>query len=73
MRTLTDRHELYGIGIGYVDAQLLAATRLTDGALLWSNDRRLGAATKRLGCAFDPRSFGNPASARAALALGRTC
>ncbi len=54
--TLIEHHELYGLGIGYVDAQLLAATKLTDGATLWSNDRRLGAATSRLGCAFDPRS-----------------
>jgi predicted nucleic acid-binding protein len=52
--------ELYGLGIGYVDAQLLAATKLTDGAALWSHDRRLGAATSRLGCAFDPRSAGDP-------------
>lgn len=60
--TLIERQELYGIGIGYVDAQLLAATKLTDGAALWSNDRRLGAATLRLGCAFDPSSPHEPAT-----------
>lgn len=32
--TLVNRHELYGVGIGYVDAQLLAATRLTADAAL---------------------------------------
>jgi predicted nucleic acid-binding protein len=46
-----DRHELYGAGLGYVDAQLLAATRLTDDALLWTHDRRLHAAAERLGAA----------------------
>ncbi len=60
--TLIEHQELYGIGIGYVDAQLLAATKLTDGATLWSNDRRLGAATSRLGCAFDPRPSDNPST-----------
>ncbi len=53
---LIEHHELYGIGIGYVDAQLLAATKLTDDTTLWSEDRRLGAASSRLGCAFDPTS-----------------
>ena len=50
-----DRHRLNGIGIGYVDAQLLAATKLTDGSALWSADRRLAGAASHLGCAFDPR------------------
>ncbi len=58
---LIEHQELYGIGIGYVDAQLLAATKLTAGATLWSNDQRLGAATSRLGCGFDPRTSDNPA------------
>jgi predicted nucleic acid-binding protein len=53
--TLIEHHTLYGIGIGYVDAQLLTAAKLTDGAALWSNDRRLGVAASGLGCAFDPR------------------
>lgn len=47
-----DRHELFGLGIGYVDAQLLASTRLTDAARLWTLDRRLGAAAERLGAAY---------------------
>lgn len=51
---LIERHELHGVGIGYVDGQLLAATKLTPGATLWTNDRRLGAVTSRLGHAFDP-------------------
>lgn len=46
-----ERHELFGLGIGYVDAQLLAGTRLTDDARLWTRDRRLRAAAERLGAA----------------------
>ena len=51
---LVERHRLYGVGIGYVDAQLLAATRLTPDADLWTNDKRLFAAASRLGCAATP-------------------
>lgn len=36
-----DRHELFGTGIGYVDAHLLAAAQLTPGAALWTRDKRL--------------------------------
>jgi len=49
--TLINRHELYGAGIGYVDAQLLAATQLTADAALWTADRRLDDAAIRVGCA----------------------
>jgi predicted nucleic acid-binding protein len=52
--TLINRHQLYGLGIGYVDAQLLAATQLTADAALWTADRRLVAAALRVGCAIDP-------------------
>jgi len=34
---------VYGLGIGYVDAQLLAATKLTVDARLWTDDNRLAA------------------------------
>lgn len=43
---------LYGIGIGYVDAHLLAATRLTPTAKLWTLDKRLRSAAGRLGLSF---------------------
>jgi predicted nucleic acid-binding protein len=46
-----DREALFGIGIGFVDAHLLAATRLTVGATLWSRDRRLQAAAEKLALA----------------------
>jgi len=42
-------HALSGIGIGYIDAHLLAAVRLSPGALLWTRDKRLLAASARLG------------------------
>jgi predicted nucleic acid-binding protein len=45
------RAGLFGIGIGYLDAHLLAATRLTPGALLWTRDKRLSAAAQRLSLA----------------------
>ncbi|WP_458765186.1 type II toxin-antitoxin system VapC family toxin [Cupriavidus basilensis] len=45
---------LYGLGIGYVDAHLLAATRLTPGSALWTRDRRLLVVADRLGLAARP-------------------
>ncbi len=46
--TVVERHELYGLGIGYVGAQLLAATRLTAAARLWTSDKRLAAAAAHI-------------------------
>jgi predicted nucleic acid-binding protein len=40
LRFLSER-KLFGLGIGYIDAHLLAATQLTAGARLWTRDRRL--------------------------------
>lgn len=42
---------LSGLGIGYVDAHLLASTRLMPGAVLWTRDRRLREVAERLGLA----------------------
>lgn len=47
-----ERHRLYGKGIGYVDAHLLASVALTDEAALWTRDKRLHAAADALGCSF---------------------
>lgn len=44
---------LYGRGIGYVDAALLAATALTPNTRLWTTDRRLRAAAQELGISAD--------------------
>lgn len=46
------RHRLFGLGIGYVDAHLLASARLTPDAALWTRDRRLRAVAERLGVAM---------------------
>jgi predicted nucleic acid-binding protein len=46
-----DRHELFGFGIGYIDAHLLAAVRLTLGTALWTRDKRLLRAAERLAVA----------------------
>jgi predicted nucleic acid-binding protein len=45
------QQNLYGAGIGYIDVHLLAAVRLTPDARLWTRDKRLLAATTRLGLA----------------------
>jgi predicted nucleic acid-binding protein len=50
-----DRQALFGLGIGYVDAHLLAAVLLTLGAKLWTRDRRLKAAATQLGLATAPQ------------------
>jgi predicted nucleic acid-binding protein len=51
-----DRHALYGIGIGYIDAHLLASVRLTAGAALWTRDKRLQATADKLGLEWRIRS-----------------
>lgn len=55
LRLIADQ-ELHGHGIGYVDAQLLAATRLTPDATLWTRDKRLSAVATRLGIGFKPNA-----------------
>jgi hypothetical protein len=50
-----DRHRLHGKGIGYVDIHLLAAVALTDGAKLWTRDKRLLASAQALGLALEAR------------------
>lgn len=49
--SFVDRHALFGRGIGYVDAGLLAATALTPDTRLWTADRRLRAVAQELGLA----------------------
>ncbi|ALS59613.1 type II toxin-antitoxin system VapC family toxin [Pandoraea norimbergensis] len=46
-----DEQPLFGLGIGYVDAHLLAATRLTPGTALWTRDKRLAAIAESLSLA----------------------
>ena len=40
---------IFGRGIGYVDAHLLASIRLTPGTSLWTRDKRLHDVADRLG------------------------
>lgn len=47
-----DRHKLMGLGIGYIDAHLLAATTLTERTKLWTRDKRLDALAQQLDCAY---------------------
>jgi predicted nucleic acid-binding protein len=46
---MIETHRLFGLGIGYIDAHLLACVRLTGGARLWTRDKRLSAAAKSMG------------------------
>jgi predicted nucleic acid-binding protein len=45
---------LFGLGIGFIDAHLLASVRITPNALLWTRDRRLHEAAEKLSLAFVP-------------------
>jgi predicted nucleic acid-binding protein len=52
-----NRHRLFGSGIGYVDAHLLAATQLTAGAAFWTSDKRLHRVANRLRLAASPAAL----------------
>lgn len=41
VQTFIERRRLFGRGIGYVDAHLLAAARLAPGLAIWTRDKRL--------------------------------
>jgi len=49
--TLIEDKRLWGTGIGWVDAQLLASALITN-CEVWTRDERLHAAAKKLGLAF---------------------
>jgi predicted nucleic acid-binding protein len=51
---LIERRQLFGLGIGYVDAHLLAAVLLTGEGALWTRDRNLHIAAEKLGLAHVP-------------------
>lgn len=40
-----EEHRLFGKGIGYIDIALLASAALTEGATLWTLDKKLAAFT----------------------------
>jgi predicted nucleic acid-binding protein len=43
-----DRHALFGTGISYIDAHLLAAAKLTAGVSIWTRDKHLSLVADRL-------------------------
>ncbi len=47
------RNVLYGMGIGFIDAHLLATVRLAPGTAVWTRDKRLHAAGASLGLVED--------------------
>lgn len=47
--TYVDARALFGVGIGYVDAHLLASTALTPASSLWTRDTRLRSAAATVG------------------------
>jgi predicted nucleic acid-binding protein len=51
---LVEREQLYGSGIGFVDAHLPASTLLTPGSRLWTRNRRLRDTAARLDVAARP-------------------
>ncbi len=44
---LIERERLFGLGVGYIGAHLLASVRLTPDAKLWTLDKRLAAVAER--------------------------
>lgn len=50
---LIARFKIYARGLGYIDAHLLASTRSTPAASIWTRDRRVQAVAEELGIAAD--------------------
>ena len=53
--TFIEREALHGLGVGYIDAHLLASVRLTPGSSLWTRDKRLAKIAVKLGVATSPQ------------------
>jgi hypothetical protein len=51
LASFIEMESLFGHGIGYCDAHVLASAILTDAAVLWTRDRRLHGLAGRLGVA----------------------
>lgn len=49
-----ETHSLFGLGIGLIDAHLLASTQLSGNTRLWTRDKRLSAVAMRLNLAAAP-------------------
>ena len=57
---LIESRNLVAVGIGYVDAHLLASVRIIPGLRLWTRDKRLHAVAERLGFAMTPDRRARP-------------
>ena len=55
VQTFVERRGLFGRGIGYVDAHLLAATSLAPGLAIWTRDKRLMGVASDLNLLADVR------------------
>lgn len=51
---IIEERSLHGLGIGYVDVQILASALAVPGTMLWTRDQRLHSAATRLGMAHGP-------------------
>ena len=51
---LIEREKLYGLGCGLVDMVLLASVLITQGAELWTLDKRLASLSERFGVLHQP-------------------
>ncbi|MEL6813950.1 MAG: type II toxin-antitoxin system VapC family toxin [Cyanobacteria bacterium J06598_3] len=51
---LIENHALMGRGIGYIDIHLLVSVLLTEGAKLWTRDKRLVAIATQMNFAYQP-------------------
>ncbi len=54
VKELIEDVPLYGLGVGYVDVQLLTAAYTGVDTQLWTRDRRLLAAARLVGIAYEP-------------------
>jgi predicted nucleic acid-binding protein len=52
VQRFVESHVLHGKGIGYVDIHLLASVALTEGARIWTRDKKLRLVAQRMGCAY---------------------
>ncbi len=51
---MVEKEALHGIGIGYIDAHLLASATLTPDTVFWTRDKRLAKVAETLNLACQP-------------------
>ena len=49
-----NEQKLHSLGIGYIDAHLMASCCLTPDTILWTSDKRLQSVASRLAISFSP-------------------